>query len=222
MKAIYTLAAGGDFTISNTHEFQVLSDVGEDTIYVCSKCEHAENKEISKLKDGDKCPRCGEKISEEKSIEVGNIFPLGTKYSEALGLNFVDTEGNKKPVVMGSYGIGISRLLGTVVEINNDEKGIIWPENIAPYKVYLISLEQNDEADKIYDELQKSGMDVLYDDRDGKTAGEKFADADLIGCPVRIVVSRKTLEKNSVEVKLRNKKEAELMPLGEVVGYFIA
>ena len=112
--------------------------------------------------------------------------------------------------------------MGTAVEIHNDEKGIVWPENIAPYKVHLVSLEQNEEADKIYDDLEKSGVEVLYDDRDDKTAGEKFADADLIGCPVRIVVSKKTLEKNSVELKKRNEKEAKLVPLGEIKNYLTA
>ena len=218
LKSIYTLAGGGIFTDKFTHEFQVLSDIGEDTIFLCSECGYAENKEISKLEQGSNCPKCNSKVIEEKSIEVGNIFNQGTKYSEALGLDFVDEKGDKHPVVMGAYGIGVSRLMATVVEIHNDEKGIIWPENIAPYKVHLISLEQNDEADKIYDDLQKSGVEVLYDDREDKTAGEKFADADLIGCPVRIVVSKKTLEKNSVELKLRNEKDFKLAKLSEIIN----
>jgi prolyl-tRNA synthetase len=216
LKSIYTLAAGGAFTISNTHEFQVLSEVGEDTIFLCSKCSYAENQEISKLKEGDACPVCGDKIIEKKSIEVGNIFPLGTKYSKALGLDFVDEKGNKNPVVMGSYGIGIGRAMATVIETHNDERGIIWPENIAPYKVHLISLEQNEKTDKIYDDLLKSNVEVLYDDRGDKTAGEKFADADLIGCPVRIVVSKKTLEKDGVELKLRNEKDFKLVKLNDI------
>lgn len=216
LKAIYTVAAGGIFTDKFTHEFQVVADVGEDTIYACSKCEYAENKEITKLSGGDKCPECGGAIEEKKSIEVGNIFDQGIKYSEALGLEFTDEEGNKKPVIMGAYGIGLGRVMATVVETSSDEQGIIWPENIAPYKVHLISLEQNEEAGKIYDDLQKSGVEVLYDDREGKTAGEKFADADLIGCPIRIVVSKKTLEKNSVEIKLRNEKDFKLVGLSEI------
>lgn len=216
LKAIYTVAAGGIFTDKFTHEFQVVANVGEDTIYACSKCGYAENKEITKLSDGDKCPECGGAIEEKKSIEVGNIFDQGTKYSEALGLEFTDEEGNKKPVIMGAYGIGLGRVMATVVETSSDEKGIIWPESIAPYKVHLISLEQNEEAGKIYDDLQKSGTEVLYDDREGKTAGEKFADADLIGCPIRIVVSKKTLEKNSVELKLRNEKDFKLVGLDEI------
>lgn len=217
LKSIYTLAAGGEFTISNTHEFQVLADVGEDTIFMCHECGYAENQEISKLKEGDACPVCTGKIVEKKSIEVGNIFPLGTKYSKALGLEFVDEKGDKNPVVMGSYGIGVGRLIATVVETHNDEKGILWPDNIAPYKVHLISLEQNGETDKIYDELQKIGVEVLYDDREDKTAGERFADADLIGCPVRIVVSKKTLEKDSVEFKLRNEKDFKLVKFSEIL-----
>ncbi len=222
LKSIYTLAAGGVFTDQFTHEFQVLADVGEDTIYVCHECGYAENQEISKLKEGDVCPTCGGKVKEEKSIEVGNIFKQGTKYSEALGLNFVDEKGDKNPVVMGAYGIGVSRLMATIVEIHNDEKGIIWPESVAPYKVHLISLDKNEKADTIYDDLQKSRVEVLYDDREGKTAGEKFADADLIGCPVRIVVSKKTLEKDGIEVKLRNKKEAGIVPLCEITDYLKA
>ena len=162
----YTVAGGGDFTIANTHEFQVLSDVGEDRIFYCKKCEYAENSEISKLKDGDKCPQCGGSVAVSGAIEVGNIFPLGTKYSEAFGLNFVDDAGNKKPVVMGSYGIGISRLMGVAVEIHHDDKGIIWPKEIAPFDVQLICLHADNskvasEADKIYDLLQKKGIEVL-------------------------------------------------------------
>lgn len=214
LKAIYTLAGGGVFTDKFTHEFQVLADVGEDTIYICDKCEYAENKEITKLTSGDKCPKCGSKISEMKSIEVGNIFDQGTKYSEALGLEFADEKGNKKPVVMGAYGIGLGRVMGTVVEVHHDDRGILWPENIAPFKVHLIAIDgHNKETEKVYSELTEKGTEVLYDDREDKTPGEKFADADLIGCPIRLVVSKKTLEKDSVELKYRNKKEFELIKL---------
>lgn len=218
LKAIYTLAAGGAFTISNTHEFQVLADVGEDTVYVCDKCEYAENKEISKLKESDKCPKCGSKVSEKRSIEVGNIFPLGTKYSQALGLEYSDEKGVKHPVVMGSYGIGISRLMAAAVEIHYDDKGIVWPENIAPFKIHLIVLDgKKEEANKVYSELTEKGIEVLYDDREDKTPGEKFADADLIGCPIRLVISKKTLDQNSIELKYRNKKEFELIKLTEIL-----
>ncbi len=220
LEAIYTLAGGGAFTISNTHEFQVLSPLGEDTIFVCSKCGYAENSEISKLKEGDKCPQCSSSIEEKKSIEVGNIFPLGTKYSEAFNLNFTDEDGSKKAVVMGSYGIGVGRLMGTLVEIYNDDNGIIWPESVAPFKIHLVALDgKNEEADKIYNDLTKRGIEVLYDDRIDESAGEKFADADLIGCPIRIVVSEKTLKEDSAEVKKRNQSKAELVKLDKLKDY---
>jgi len=219
LKAIYTLAAGGVFTDKFTHEFQVVADVGEDTIYLCEKCEYAENKEITKLKDGDNCPKCEGIVKEKKSIEVGNIFDQGTKYSEALGLSFVDESGNKKPVIMGAYGIGLGRVMATAVEVHNDERGIIWPENIAPFRVHLIVLDgKNKEADKVYSELKEKSVEVLYDDRDDKTAGEKFADADLIGCPIRLVVSNKTLAQDSIELKYRNQKDFKLVKLKELAA----
>ncbi len=217
LKAIYTLAAGGDFTVSNTHEFQVLCDAGEDTIYVCEKCGYSENKEITKLQDGGKCPKCGGLIKEKKSIEVGNIFPLGTKYSEAFDLKFSDERGEKKYVVMGSYGIGLGRVMATVVEKFYDEKGIIWPKEVAPFQVHLISLNgEKKESEKLYKDLRKQGVEVLYDDRD-KSAGEKFADADLIGIPLRIVISEKTLKEDSAEIKERGKKEIKLVKIANLI-----
>ena len=242
LKSIYTLAGGGVFTDKFTHEFQVLSEVGEDTIFLCSECGYAENSEISKLKNADKCPKCPStrtsteahskssgqmagNIVEKKAIEVGNIFNQGTKYSDSLGLSFVDESGVKNSVWMGAYGIGISRLMATIVEVSNNEKGIIWPDSVAPYKIHLIVLDdRKEESEKIYDDLIKAdspvGGEVLYDDRSDKTAGEKFADADLIGCPWRIVVSNKTLDKNSVEIKRRNEKETELINTGDLKNRF--
>ncbi|OGZ23936.1 MAG: hypothetical protein A3A08_01880 [Candidatus Nealsonbacteria bacterium RIFCSPLOWO2_01_FULL_41_9] len=219
LRSIYTLAAGGDFTVSNTHEFQVLCEAGEDTIYVCEKCEYSENKEITKLKDGVKCPECGGLIKEKKSIEVGNIFPLGTKYSEAFNLKFSDERGEKKYVVMGSYGIGLGRVMATIVEKFYDEKGIIWPKEVAPFQVHLISLNgEKKESEKLYQDLQKKGAEVLHDDRD-KSAGEKFADADLIGIPTRVVISERTLKEDSAEVKERGKEETKLIKIGNLVSY---
>ena len=229
LKAIYTLAPGGEFTAQNTHEFQVLSDVGEDTIYVCKKCQYAENKEVSKLKEGTSCPKCSGKVEEKKSIEVGNIFPLGTKYSKAFSLQFVNKKGAKEYVVMGSYGIGLTRTMGTVVEVHHDDKGITWPKAVAPFQIHLLPLAETSShlaprpasrgsvientgkirkaADNLYRDLQRQSIEVLYDDREGKTAGEKFADADLIGIPLRMVVSEKTLKQNSVEVKKRQSED---------------
>ncbi|MBI4087490.1 MAG: hypothetical protein HY434_01525 [Candidatus Liptonbacteria bacterium] len=213
LKAIYTLAAGGDFTISNTHEFQVVADVGEDTIFVCEKCEYAENNEISKLKNVNTCPQCGGEVKEEKSIEIGNIFPLGTKYSNALKLQFTNEDGAKKPVVMGSYGIGLDRLMATVVEIHHDKDGIVWPESVAPFRVHLVALNGADGRD-VYESLQKASVEVLYDDRD-MSAGEKFAEADLLGIPWRVIVSPKLGDK--VEVKRRDEKEAKIMSKDELL-----
>lgn len=230
LKAIYTLAAGGAFTKSNTHEFQILSPVGEDTILICEKCEYAENAEISKLRAGDKCPQCGGTIKKEQSIEVGNIFPLGTKYSQALELKFTDEAGRQQPVVMGSYGIGLGRVMGTIVEVSHDDKGIIWPENVAPFQIHLLGLVSHNPpstpsylkrgkgelspAGKIYRALREAGIEVLYDDRE-VSAGVKFADADLIGIPYRAVVSEKT--KDKVEIKKRDSDETKLVDVKELI-----
>jgi len=219
LKSFYTLAAGGDFTASHTHEFQVVAPVGEDTIFVCSKCEYAENKEISSLASGALCLKCGGKVKEEKSVEVGNIFPLGTKYTEALNLQFTDQQGDKKFVVMGSYGIGLGRLMGTITEIHHDKDGLIWPESVAPFKFILIALDYTKEGgDKLYQKLLEQDVEVLYDDREDKTAGEKFADADLLGIPVRLVLSSKTLKEKSVEVKRRGQKPVELVKIKDFDG----
>lgn len=224
-KTYLTYASGGTFS-KFSHEFQTLCEAGEDIIYI-SKNDHgkglkmepgraAVNKEI--FTDDVKKDLGLEDFVENKAIEVGNIFTLGTRFSEPFDLDFIDEDGNKKHVFMGSYGIGLSRLMGTVVEVSNDEKGIIWPESVAPYKVHLISIDKNEEAGKVYDDLQKSGSEVLYDDREDKTAGEKFADADLIGCPIRIVISSKTLAENNAEVKLRNKKELKIVKLSDLTS----
>ena len=222
LKSIYTLAGGGVFTENFTHEFQVLSDIGEDTILLCSKCEYAENKEITKLKNGGNCPKCKGIIEEKKSIEVGNIFNQGAKYSEKLGLYFTDKDGNKNPVLMGAYGIGISRLLAAIIEINNDQKGIIWPETVAPFKIHLIELNPKEEkpiraqAESVYKTLLDKGFEVLYDDRADKTAGERFSDADLIGIPRRMLISEKTLAKNSVEIKDRKTGKIDLVKISNI------
>ncbi len=214
LKAYYTLAAGGEFTVSNTHEFQVESPVGEDTVYVCTQCEYAENKEVSKAADGGACPKCGGAVREIKAVEVGNIFPLGTKYAKAFGLAFTDEKGEAHDVVMGSYGIGISRLMGVIVEQYHDEKGIAWPSAVAPFHAHLLGLRGGD-GDGIYATLQKAGVKVLYDDREA-TPGEKFADADLIGIPWRLVTGAKT-GAGTVEIKRRIDSESRTVSVEEAI-----
>ena len=211
-----TYATGGAFS-KYSHEYQTLADVGEDTIYLCEKCSIAVNKEI--IDEQKVCPKCGNTdLKEKKSIEVGNIFKLGEKFSKAFDLKYKDQDGKDKNVLMGCYGIGPSRIMGALVEIYHDDKGIIWPEEIAPFKVHLIDIKQNEKSDKIYDELSKAGIEVLYDDRD-ISAGVKFADADLIGIPYRIVVSKKTIEQDSVEVKGRDGSEVEMIKIEQLIDY---
>ena len=222
LEAIYTLAAGGEFTANNTHEFQVVTEVGEDTIMVCGDCSYAENTEVSSLKEGENCPKCGGKVYAKKSVEVGNIFPLGTKYSEAFDLKYTDQAGQSKYVVMGSYGIGLGRLMGTVVEIFNDDKGIIWPDSLAPFDIHLVALYGKNEpkvrelAENTFTALSQEGFEVLFDDRQDKGPGEKFADSDLIGIPNRVVISEKRLETGLIELKNRRTGEVTEMKLGEL------
>ena len=208
LKIILTEAAGGVFTQNRTREFQVVASVGEDTIYVCNKCNAGFNKEIFKGKHGDQCPKCKGILEERRAIEVGNIFPFDTYYSEKMGVYFTDKAGAKKPVWFGSYGIGITRVLGAIVEIFHDEKGIIWPKQVSPFAVHLIQIENTKKvktaSEKLYKEFIKQGIEVLYDDRIDKTAGEKFMDADLIGIALRVVVSERSLAKNSFELKQRS------------------
>lgn len=216
---ILTFASGGSFS-KYSHEYQVITDFGEDEIYVCKKCNIAVNKEI--IDEQKFCPECkGKSLEAKKAIEIGNIFKLSTKFSKPFNLNFQDKNGKNQLVVMGCYGIGLGRAMGTIVEVCHDEKGIIWPQSVAPFQVQLIELKSKSEklktnVLKLYKDLQKSKIEVLYDDRE-VSAGEKFADADLIGCPIRIVVSDRTLAKNSVEVKKRNQKIVEMVKVDKIV-----
>lgn len=215
-------ASGGVFTDKHSHEFQVLADVGEDTIFYCDNCDFAQNNEIAKVKQGDKCPSCGGDIKTSKAIEVGNIFPLGTMYAEKMGALYTNEKGERKPVWLASYGIGPTRILGTLVEIYNDDKGILWPKSVSPFDAHLISLRKDEEALRIHDQIEENGFEVLYDDRDA-SPGQKFADADLIGIPVRLVVSEKTLRQSSgqagdkIEWKERKAEKSEIIELGEVI-----
>lgn len=223
-KTYLTFASGGTFS-KHSHEFQTLTMAGEDKIHVCGKCRVAVNDEIikeplDKLGAGS-CPQCGNKnLKAEKSIEVGNIFKLKTRYSNPFGLVYKNEKGEERDAIMGCYGLGINRLIGAIVEVFHDERGIIWPKSAAPFDAHLILLKAENGkvkffADKIYKDLQKAGVEVLYDDRSGISAGEKFADADLMGIPYRLVVSEKTDDK--IEVKKRSEKEAELISEKELL-----
>lgn len=209
-------ASGGVFTSKHTHEFQALNANGEDTIYLCDNCDYAINKEIFDGKVGDTCPKCGKgKIVEHAgAVEIGNIFPFGTYYSERMKVYYADKEGKKRPVWFGSYGIGPTRVMGTLVEVSHDDKGIIWYPQVAPFDVHLIELPGAKNAEKIYKDLKEKGIDVLWDDRNIQ-AGEKFGDADLIGIPVRLVISEKTGDK--IEYKERSSDKSELLSFEEVL-----
>ena len=205
-KTYYTLASGGVFS-RYSHEFQTVCEVGEDEIYIKEGALEAVNKEIMNDSgfDSGETLKGFTRIS-EKSVEVGNIFKLGTKYSEALGLKYHDNIGKEHHVIMGSYGIAPSRSMGTVVELHHDDQGIIWPASIAPFKYHILCDNNSDEAVKqsndLYAKLVADGSESLLDDRP-ETLAVKIKDADLIGCPVRIIVSKKSLEAGGVEVKGR-------------------
>jgi len=173
--------------------------------------------DIAAVQEGDLCAQCEKRLSTTRGIELGHIFKLGTKYSEAMGATFLDHEGNELPVVMGCYGIGSGRLMAAVVEQCHDERGIIWPPSVAPYHIHLIALGTDshviETAESVYQELHSKGCEVLYDDRD-ETAGVKFNDADLIGIPLRMTISKRSLDAGGVEVKRRQEKEYQIVPLG--------
>ena len=216
-----TRASGGSFS-KFSHEFQTLSDAGEDIIHVAPDFGIAINKEIIDQKEAfDDIEIPKEKFEPKSSIEVGNIFNLGTRFSEALGLTFLDKDGKPKPVIMGSYGIGPARVMGTIVEALSDAKGIVWPEAVAPFKVHLIEVQGSTEtktaAVNLYETLTKLGVETLYDDRDAR-AGEKFADSDLIGIPWRVVVSDKTLAAGGVELKKRTEETTKIIPEKELIS----
>lgn len=201
-KTYITRASGGSFS-EFSHEFQTLTEAGEDLIYITDESNmEAVNKELGERQE-----------EEKKAVEVGNIFTLGTKFSDP-SLSFTDENGERRPVFMGSYGIGPARLMGTIVEVLSDEKGIIWPEEVSPFRVHLIALGEKtkEAAEELYKTLQAENIEVLYDDRDLR-AGEKFADSDLIGIPTRIVIGDKGLESKMFEVKDRKSGETELLSL---------
>lgn len=223
----YTYASGGTFS-KYSHEFQTLNPYGEDEVYVIPGTKVAVNKEIiddpEALKDAipDYQPGDEKKLEVHQSIEVGNIFKLGTKFSDTFDASFNDEDGKTKSMVMGCYGIGPSRVMGTIAESLSDDNGLVWPESVSPYDVHLITLGKDDlenaTCNQLYIDLKAAGIDVLYDDRLKARAGEKFSDADLIGIPTRVVMSKKTLEQNAVEVKKRNSNETEMVNVSDLVN----
>jgi len=174
--------------------------------------------DIVSAADGYACPHCGAPLRTVRGVEVGNIFKLGTRYSAAMGATFQDKDGERKPVIMGSYGIGVGRLMASVVEEHNDKYGIIWPVTIAPYQVHMVALKGGFEAaEQLYADLQAAGVEVLYDDRN-ESPGVKFNDADLIGVPLRITIGGRSLKKGGIELKRRAAKAITLVPLDEAVN----
>jgi len=209
-----TYADGGYFTERFSDEFQTLSDVGEDTIYVDETKKIAINEEILTDENLAKVGLTRDNLVQKRAVEVGNTFPLESKYTDALDVYYTDEKGEKQHIIMGCYGIGVSRLVGVIVEKFADEKGMVWPKNVAPYQVYLASVGRDESilehAEVLYKALTDAGIEVLYDDRDVR-AGEKFADADLMGIPYRVVVSGKTIASEQYEVKSRTDDQVQLL-----------
>jgi prolyl-tRNA synthetase len=179
--------------------------------------------DLAAAEEGAPCPNCGHALRASRGVETGNIFKLGTRYSDSLGCTFLDQDGKAKPVLMGSYGIGVGRLLACIAEEHHDEYGLIWPVTVAPYHVHLVTLPSSvpggkaeSAANRLYEELQASGVEVLFDDRDERP-GVKFMDADLIGLPLRVTLGEKSLKKGGAEIKRRNRKESVIAPLSEAV-----
>jgi prolyl-tRNA synthetase len=214
-----TFASGGYFS-KYSHEFQTLSDVGEDTVYVHKDKKLAINKEV--YNDGilRELGINKDELIEERAVEVGNIFSLGSKYTDALGLYYIDKAGQRQSITMGCYGIGISRLMGLMAEHFADKDGLVWPEVVSPAAIILLRLGEEDNvveaANKLYKSLTTEGIEVIYDDRDIRP-GEKFSDADLFGIPYRVVVSQQTVEKQRVELKKRTEQKSKLVTLQEIV-----
>ena len=211
-KTFRTYADGGIFTNRFSDEFQTLSPVGEDKIFVDFNKKIAINEEIMTPENLEKLGLKREDLVEQTSIEVGNTFHLESKYSDALDVYFTDENGEKKSVIMGCYGIGVSRVMGAIAENFADEKGLVWPENIAPAKVYLVQIGEKSRelAEEIYSELMKQGVEVIFDDRDARP-GQKFADAELMGIPYRVTVSDRLLESGEFEVVERKTGEVEML-----------
>lgn len=215
-----TFASGGVFS-KYSHEFQALTPAGEDTIYIDEASSQAVNQEVYTDEVLASLGLDKSKLVEQKAIEVGNIFELKDRFSKPLDLSFTDEKGDKHPVLMGCYGIGLGRLMGTVVEVLADDKGIVWPEAIAPFAIHLLALGESEtvskEANKVYQALLDNKVEVLFDDRSGMSAGEKFADADLLGIPVRAVVSERSMKENGIEIKKRTEEKGQIVSVDELL-----
>lgn len=220
-KTFRTKASGGIFA-KYSDEFQMLTESGEDIIYLDEGKKLAVNKEIiddeSVLTDNDLVK---DNLVEKKAVEVGNIFSLGTKYAEAVGLKYSDEEGKEHYPIMGSYGIGVGRLMGAIAEVHSDERGVIWPAKVAPFSVHIICLSKDSEAqaeaEALYKDLGAKNIEVLFDDREDMSAGERFAESDLIGIPCRVVISDKTRAEQKVELCIRGSEKAELITIDELM-----
>ena len=219
-----TFASGGTFS-KYSHEFQTITSAGEDTIYIDEKSSIAVNKEVLRDEVLNDLGLQKENLKEQRSIEVGNIFNLKTKFSESFDLLYTDEKGEKRMVLMGCYGIGLGRLMGAIVEVLSDDKGIIWPESIAPFAVHLLILgddpEVFKEANKVYESLVKNNIEVLFDDRKEISAGEKFADSDLLGIPFRAVVSSRSLKEGGIEIKKRTEEKGKIITLEELLKLLV-
>jgi prolyl-tRNA synthetase len=216
LTAKVTEASGGGFSEKISYEFEVLTDAGEANILFCDNCDFCVNTDdIDKYKAGDMCPRCKkDNLKPAKASEVGNVFDLGEKYTRAFNFIITNDKGAQVYPIMGCYGIGISRTMGVIVEKFHDGRGIIWPKSVAPFDVHLLELPGAKNAESVYKNLKKLGIDVLWDDRD-LSAGEKFADSDLIGIPVRLVVSAKTGDE--IEWKERDSQKSENLSFNEAI-----
>jgi prolyl-tRNA synthetase len=218
-----TFASGGSFS-KYSHEFQTLTDAGEDTIYVHEEKKIAINQEVYTDEVLANLGVTKDELVPKTAVEVGNIFTLGTKFSDALDLRYKAENGDDTPVFMGSYGIGPGRVMGTIVEVLSDDKGIVWPESVAPFAIHVLALGDNEavktQAEKLYSDLVLAGIEVLFDDRVETSNGAKFADADLLGMPTRIVVSERSLAAGGVEVKKRTEPESRIMSISECIDFF--
>jgi prolyl-tRNA synthetase len=225
LTAKVTEASGGAFTTKVSYEFMVLTEAGEDDILYCEKCDFCVNTEIATVKQGDECPRNNDgQLNLARASEVGNVFDLGQKYGKDFDLGYVDESDQKQYPIMGCYGIGISRVMGVIVEKYNDDKGMLWPDSVAPAQIQLVRLGIDDDVvkatDELYEQMIKAGTQVIYDDRDAP-AGQKFADADLIGLPLRLTLSKRTLAEASVEWKQRSSDDSKLVALSDVMKQLI-